>query len=84
MTIKCNIFLEDIQLIHKHIDHFKTMFPLEIKSKSLIPDDEGTTYDGEPDDLFEVEFEMNNMNNFWFLAQLIGEIKYKNKQLVNG
>lgn len=76
--------MEDIQLINKHIDHFRSMFPVEIKGKSLIPDDEWTSYVGEPDDLFEVELEMNNMNNFWFMAQLIGEIKYKNKQLING
>lgn len=83
MQIKCNIFLSDIELIHKNIDYFRAFFPIEIKSKSLIPDNDGSWYEGEPDDLFEVELEMNNMNNFWYMAQIIGEIKYKNKLLAN-
>jgi hypothetical protein len=81
MTIKCDMFLEDIQLIHKNLEAFRKHFPIEIKSRVLIPDDETTEWQGEPDDLFLVELEMNSMNHFWYMGQLIGKIKYKNKAL---
>jgi len=76
------MFIEDYELLHKHLPEFKKIFPVEIKSRSIIPEDEFTEHIGDPDDLFEVELEMNNMNNFWYMAQQIGEIKYKTR--ING
>lgn len=59
---------------------FKKDFPgFEIMSKSLIPDDEFTVWDGEPGDLYEVEFNIQSMNNLFALAKRIGIEQYLNR-----
>lgn len=82
MRVKCEMALEDVELIHIHMNYFKGLFPkFEIISRSLSYEPEDTEWEGDPCDFFEVEFEIGTMNHFWTLAKCIGEIKYKNKTI---
>lgn len=70
------MFLEDLQLIYKYLKKYQKHFKgFDIISKTYQPDDEFTEWDGEPGDFFEVEFQVQSINHFWFMAQHIGQQK---------
>lgn len=73
MKVKVELFDVDIDAIHAQMPLFKKTFPnFELISRSLVPDTELTEWNGEHGDMYEVEFEFQSMNHFWFMAKLTG------------
>ena len=83
MRVKCEMFIEDIEVIQRMLPQFKKWFySFDVISKSYVPDTATTEWDGEPGDLFEVEFEVLSMNHFLTMAKRIGVEQYKREHNV--